>query len=83
MISWEERRGDPIYKGEVVVVPQSRALVVRLPFAGVVWNRPTAVLVTQNNHTTTIPITDPTRLAVWTLAGVGVFVSLLTWLFRR
>ena len=77
MIRWEERRGEPIYRDDVVVVPQSKALVVRLPFGGLVWNRPTAVLVTQNNQTTTIPISDPTRLALWTLAGVGVMVALL------
>jgi hypothetical protein len=69
--------GDPMTVGERTITPQSQAWVVRLPFGGLVWNRATAVLVTENNQTTTIPITDPTRLALWTLAGLVVMVTLL------
>ena len=83
LIEKETQLGKPITVGERTIRPQVQAVMVRLPFGGFVWNRPTAVLVTQNNQTTTIPIRDPTRLALWTLMGVGVFVSLFVRLFKR
>ena len=83
LIQKETHLGDPIAVGERTITPQSLAVMVRFPFGGFVWNRPTAVLITENNQTTTIPITDPTRLAVWAFMSVGAFVSLLVWLFKR
>ena len=83
LIQKETRTGVPITVGERTITPQSEAVSVRLPFGGLVWNRPTAVHITQNNQTITVPITDPTRQALWALAGVGVVVSLLAWIFRR
>ena len=83
LIQKETHLGNPIVAGERTITPQSLAVTVHFPFGGFVWNRPTAVLITENNQTTTIPITDPTRLALWTFTGVGIFVSLLVWLFKR
>jgi hypothetical protein len=83
LIQKETRLGVPIKVGKRTVMPQSQAITIRFPFGGFVWNRPTAVLVTEDNQTTTIPITDPTRLALWTLTGITVLVSLLIRLFKR
>ncbi len=83
LIQKETHLGDPIVVGERTITPQSQAVTVRFPIGGFVWNRPTAVRVSKNNQITIIPITDPTRLVLWTLMGVGVFVSLLVWLFKR
>ena len=82
MIQKETYLGQPVTVGERTITPQSQAVMMRLPFAGWVWNRPTAVLVTENNQTSTIPIPDPTRWALWTLTGISVLVSLLAWLFK-
>jgi hypothetical protein len=83
LIQKETRLGVPIKVGKRTVMPQSQAITIRFPFGGFVWNRPTAVLVTEDNQTTTIPITDPTRLALWTLTGITMLVSLLIRLFKR
>jgi hypothetical protein len=83
LIQKETRLGVPIKVGKRTVMPQSQAIMIRFPFGGFVWNRPTAVLVTEDNQTTTIPITDPTRLALWTLTGITMLVSLLIRLFKR
>jgi hypothetical protein len=83
LIQRETRTGEPITVGERTVRTQSQFVMVRFPFGGFVWNRPTAVLVTENNHNYTIPITDPTRLALWTLTGMSVIGSLWVWPGRR
>ena len=82
-IQRETRPGNPIIAGERMITPQSQFVMVRFPFGGFVWNRPTAVVVTENNQTQTIPITDPTRLALWTFTGISVIVSLFVWFSRR
>jgi hypothetical protein len=63
----------------VTVTPRSRALVVRGPNGGLVWNRPTAVLVERDGQTRRVPIVDVTRLlqagllgAVLVTAGAGL-----------
>jgi hypothetical protein len=48
-----------------VTVTPSRELVVRWPKSGLVWNRPTAVLVEQDGQTRRIPIVDVTRILGW------------------
>ena len=83
LIEKETRVGAPLTVGTRTITPQSQAVMVRLPIGGFVWNRPTAVLVTEDNQTITIPIPDPTRLVLWALTGVGVLVSLFVWLFKR
>jgi hypothetical protein len=83
LIQRKTQVGEPVIVGERTITPQSQFVMVRFPFGGFVWNRPTAVLVTENGQTHTIPITDPTRLALWALTGVSVMISLLVWLSRR
>jgi hypothetical protein len=56
--------GQPILAGDVRVTPESQALVVRLPFAGLVWHRPTAITVERAGHAIQrLPIVDFTRVA--------------------
>lgn len=61
----------------------ARAWQLRLPAevpfirGGLVWNRPVSVLVTEpDGHETVLPITDPTRIIVWTLAGLSAALAL-------
>ena len=45
-IAWaQEASAAPVTVGDVTVTPLARALVVRLPQGGFVWNRPTALTV--------------------------------------
>lgn len=57
---------------DVTVTPQSRALMVRLSKGGLVWNRPTAVLVEQDGQAHRIPIVDITRILQVGLLGLAV-----------
>jgi hypothetical protein len=48
--------------GDVTVTPLARALVVRLPQGGFVWNRPTALTVERAGAVRRVPVVDVTRL---------------------
>ncbi len=70
--------GRPIQAGDITVTPQSRALIVRLPFGGLVWRRPTAVLVERAGQMSRIPIVDVTRVVQLALLGVIALAFLAT-----
>lgn len=75
-ITWApEGSAGPVTVGEVTVTPQARALLVRLPWAGFVWNRPTAVMVEQAGQVRRIPVVDVTRILQLGLLGLGVAVA--------
>jgi hypothetical protein len=70
-----EASAEPVTVHDVTVTPQARALVVRLPKGGLVWNRPTAVLVEQNGQVRRIPIVDITRMLQVGLLGLAVLTA--------
>jgi hypothetical protein len=75
-ITWApEASAGPVTVGEVTVTPQARALLVRLPWAGFVWNRPTAALVEQAGQVRRIPVVDVTRILQLGLLGLGVAIA--------
>jgi hypothetical protein len=62
-IAWaQEAPAAPVTLGDVTVTPWARALVVRLPQGGFVWNRPTALTVQQAGAVRHVPVVDVTRL---------------------
>lgn len=75
-----EASAEPVTVGGITVTPRSKALIVRLPKGGLVWNRPTAVLVERDGQARRIPIVDATRILQVGLLGLAVLagsVSLL------
>ncbi len=64
----ETQSGTPTTVGNFTVTPESQAFVLRLPFGGFVWNRPTAVLLEMEGERQRIPIADVTRIAQLALA---------------
>jgi hypothetical protein len=70
-----EASAEPVTVGDITVTPRSRALVVRLPMGGLVWNRPTAVLVEQGGQARRIPIVDVTRIFQMGLLGLAVLTA--------
>jgi hypothetical protein len=70
--------GEPVSLDGIIVTPQSRALSVRWPYGGWVWNRPVAVLVEQGDRIERLPIVDVTRLAQVVLVALGLVVSSVT-----
>jgi hypothetical protein len=79
-----ERRttsGPPIVVGNVRATPQARAVIVRLPFGGFVWHRPTNVLIERDGRVESVRIVDVTRIAQVTLwaSAVAVFLAVRWW----
>ena len=70
-----EASAEPVTVDDITVTPQSRALVVRLPRGGFVWNRPTAVLVEQDGLVRGVPIVDVTRILQVSLLGLAVLTA--------
>jgi hypothetical protein len=80
-----EALAEPVTVDDVTVTARSRALVVRLPRGGLVWNRPTAVLVEQDGQARRIPIVDLTRILQVGLIGLAVLTAGVSvfWFRRR
>src|SRR6266545_461376 len=72
VVAAREASAEPVTIHDVTVTPWSRALVVRWPKGGFVWNRPTAVLVEQDGQARRIPIVDVTRILQVGLLGLAI-----------
>jgi hypothetical protein len=77
MLRWQTISGDKVTVGDVTITPQSRALTVRWPHGGLVWNRPVGILVERDEQTERIPIVDVTRMAQLGLLGLSVVFSMV------
>lgn len=78
--------GKPVAAGKTRVFPITKAFRLVAPGrrAGLVWNRPSAVLVRTPDGTEQIlQIRDITRETQLTLLGVALVVSIFIWLARR
>jgi hypothetical protein len=75
-IAWaREASAEPVTAGDVTVTPRARALVVRLPRGGFVWNRPTAVIVERAGQVRRIQVVDVTRILQLGLLGLGLVIA--------
>ncbi len=69
--------GDTVQTPFGTVTPEAKVIVVRLPFGGFAWQRPTAVRVVRNGTIERIEIPDPTRIAqVGLVVAATVFLIL-------
>jgi hypothetical protein len=83
-ISWaQEASAEPVTVAGVTVTPRARALVVRVPWGGFVWNRPTAVMVEQAGGVRRVPIVDVTRILQLGLLGLGLASAATIARFQR
>lgn len=69
--------GTAVHTEHHTLIPESQALIIRFPFGGFVWHRPTAVLVQQGEQTQRHPIVDVTRQATWAIIALGFLIPLL------
>ena len=77
MIQFETHWGEPVMAGDAEIVPESRALTVRWPWGGYVWNRPVGVLVRRGSEEQRLPIVDVTRVAQAALLAFGAMFTLM------
>jgi hypothetical protein len=83
MLRAREVSAAPVTVDGVTVTPQSRALVVRLPKGGLVWHRPTAVLVERDGQARRLPIVDLTRILQVGLLGLAALTASISLLGSR
>jgi len=69
--------------GDRTITPHSRAVSIRLPFGGFVWNRPVAIVVESAGRTERVPIVDLTRVITVVLSASGVGLAMAAWLIGR
>lgn len=65
------------------LIPESQALIIKFPYGGFVWQRPTAVLVQTGAQTERHPIVDVTRLATVSVMAASLFIPLLIRLVKK
>jgi len=78
ILHWHTVLGDEVTVGDFTVTPQSKALIVRFPHWGMVWNRPIAVLAHRGGQTERIRVVDVTRMAQLGLLGLSMLFFVVT-----
>ena len=82
----ETSAGEPVQVNNLTVYPVARSYRINMPGArgGVVWNRPLAVIVEDNQGTRQVlTVIDRTRRLQIAILGAGLVITLLTWLIFR
>ena len=69
---YETTAGEAILVGDVALTPHCRALTLRWPGGGWIWNRPVSISVEEHGMVRHLPIVDVTRLAQWTMMGLAM-----------
>jgi hypothetical protein len=86
MIKSEIKKGDPRQVGDFELTPMNQVLKIQIPgyHAGWIWNRPKAVVVrTLDGKERILPVTDVTRIAIWTMLASGLLGAILVGLLSR
>ena len=82
----ETRAGAPIQAGSLRLTPFARSVTLHVPNlpGGLIWNRPTALLVqSSDGDEKLLPIHDTTRRQQIALLGAGLIAALLIRLYFK
>lgn len=85
-ITYESKVGTPVQAGSVKLTPVSQVFQVNAPVAngGLIWNRPVAVQVeNEQGEMQILPIQDVTRQALMLFAGICLVFGILTNIVQR
>jgi len=80
LVESRESSGEPVSAHGYTVTPRSRAIIIRLPRARFVWNRPVGVDVTQDGQMVHRSIGERNRMlpmAMFAVVATVIAVSLL------
>jgi hypothetical protein len=86
IIETDIKSGEPIHVGDLELTPQTRVLRIKIPGypAGIIWNRPKAVIVrTSDGQENILPVRDVTRIVIWAILAGGLLGAIATRLIRR
>lgn len=76
LIQWQKVAGQSVVINGFTLIPQSQALIVRLPFGAFVWHRPTALLVERNGQVEHHSIVDVTRTLQVGFVGLSMALTI-------
>lgn len=83
-ITIESRSGEPLQRGDTSITPVARSLRLQLgDHLGLIWNRPSAILVESGGSRRVLPVVDVTRLAQWAIWGLALGIVLMAWMGTR
>ena len=82
-VEWKTMQGTAVSIPHHTLIPESQALIFKFPYGGIVWQRPTAVLVKNGNKTERYPVVDVTRLATWSILVASLLLPLLLHLIKK
>ena len=82
-VEWKTMQGTAVSIPHHTLIPESQALIIKFPFGGFVWQRPTAVLVQNGDQTERHPVVDVTRLATVSVMAASLFIPLLIRLVKK
>ena len=82
-VEWKTMQGTAVSTPHHTLIPESQALIVKFPYGGFVWQRPTAVLVQNGDQTERHPVVDVTRLATWSILAASLMLPLLLHLIKK
>ena len=85
-IEREIRSGETRQVGDLEIIPQTRLLKIQFPghHAGLIWNRPKAVIVrTSDGQESILPVRDVTRIVIWSMLAGGILGAILIRLMNR
>ena len=86
VIKTEIKKGNPRQAGNFELTPITQVLTVQIPghHAGLVWNRPKAVVVkTEDGQEQVLPVTDFTRVAIWAMLAGGLLGAIVMGILYR
>jgi hypothetical protein len=76
-VEWRSVTGATVLVGDRSVTLEAKTLVVHLPFGGIAWTRPSAVIVERDGKVERVPIHDVTRIAQALMLALPVAFSLI------
>lgn len=85
-ITREVRTGETQKVGDYEITPTTNLLSIKLPgyHAGIVWNRPKAVIVkTPDGQEKILPVRDVTRLLIWSMLAGGIIGAIMIGMMYR
>ncbi|MEZ4591073.1 MAG: hypothetical protein R3D55_08010 [Chloroflexota bacterium] len=82
-VEWKTVQGTAVSTPHHTLIPESQALIIKFPYGGMVWQRPTAVLVQNGSQTKRHPIVDVTRLATWSIISASMILPLLLRIIKK
>jgi hypothetical protein len=82
-VSWNNRKGEPIYSDKFTVTPESQSLILQVPYFHFSWSRPLAVYVNDGQEEKRVLIRDLTRIMQLGIFSAGLITLTAVWLMDK